>query len=177
MGKLCGPHYRHLWKHAIYTLGRPGVAPPWSRAVVLPRDLDTYRWRMRPFANAALRRSRRASQNQARLRSCFYSNKWANAKGPTTQRQYRHRKLRQGLYNRRTFEPVQSADGEEWCDADAYQPQEYKVPDENLMPTWYARMYVMPFDEVAHAAFFQILWRGGVLEAFRRLRSPNGQPS
>ena len=29
------------------------------------------------------------------------------------------------------------------------------MPDENLMPTWYVRMYVMPFDEVAHAAFFK----------------------
>ena len=50
-----------------------------------------------------------------------------------TQGQDRHRKLRQGLYNRRVFEPLQSADGGEWYDADAYQPQE--VPDENLMPT------------------------------------------
>ena len=77
-----------------------------------------------------------------------------------TQRQNRQRKLRQGLYNRRLFEPVQSADGEEWYDADAYQPQEYKVPDENLMPTWYARMYVMPFDRVAHAAFFKYYGEG-----------------
>jgi hypothetical protein len=46
-----------------------------------------------------------------------------SAKGPMTQRQDRQRKLRQGLYNRRMFEPVQSADGEEWYDADAYQPQ------------------------------------------------------
>ena len=46
-----------------------------------------------------------------------------SAKGPTTQRQDRQRKLRQGLYNRRMFEPVQSADGEEWHDADAYKPQ------------------------------------------------------
>ena len=91
-----------------------------------------------------------------------------------TQRQDRQRKFRQGLYNRRIFEPVQSVDGEEWYDADAYQPQEYKVPDENLMPTWYARMYVMLFDAVAHAAFSKTmgLWRGGVLEAFQRLRSP-----
>lgn len=71
---------------------------------------------------------------------------------------------------------MQSADGEEWYDADAYQPQEYKVPDENLMPTWYARMYVMPFDAVAHAAFSKTMARD-VLEALRRLRSPNGQPS
>ena len=77
-----------------------------------------------------------------------------------TQRQDRQRKLRQGLYNRRMFEPVQSADGEEWYDADAYQPQEYKVPDENLMPTWYARMYVMPFDEVAHAAISKTMAMG-----------------
>ena len=55
---------------------------------------------------------------------------------------------------------MQSADGEEWYDADAYQPQEYKVPDENLMPTWYARVYVMPFDEVAHAAFSKTMARG-----------------
>ena len=99
-----------------------------------------------------------------------------SAKGPMTQRQDRQRKLRQGLYNRRLFEPVPSADGEEWYDADAYQPQEYKVPDENLMPTWYARMYVMPFDAVAHAACAKTMARG-VLESFRRLRSPNGQPS
>ena len=72
-----------------------------------------------------------------------------------TQRQYRQRKLRQGLYNRRIFDPVQSADGKEWYDADAYQPQEYRVPDENRMPTWYARACVMPFDAVAHAAFFK----------------------
>ena len=55
---------------------------------------------------------------------------------------------------------LHSADGEEWYDADAYQPQEYKVPDENLMPTWYARMYVMPFDAVAHAAFSKTMARG-----------------
>ena len=55
---------------------------------------------------------------------------------------------------------MQSADGEEWYDADAYQPQEYKVPDENLMPTWYARMYVMPFDEVEHADFFKYYGEG-----------------
>ena len=77
-----------------------------------------------------------------------------------TQRQYRQRKLRQGLGNRRLFEPVQSADGEEWYDADAYQPQEYNVPGENLIPTWYARMYVMPFDAVAHAAFSNTMAMG-----------------
>ena len=55
---------------------------------------------------------------------------------------------------------MQSADGEEWYDADAYQPQDYKVPDENLMPTWYARVYVMPFDEVAHTAFSKTMARG-----------------
>ena len=58
------------------------------------------------------------------------------------------------------FEAMQSADGEEWYDADAYQPHEYKVPDKNLMPTWYARMYVMPFDAVAHAAFFKYYGEG-----------------
>ena len=71
---------------------------------------------------------------------------------------------------------MQSADGEEWYDPDAYPPQEYKAPDENLMPTWYARMYAMPLDAVAHAAFSKTMARD-VLEAFRRLRSPKGQPS
>ena len=55
---------------------------------------------------------------------------------------------------------MQSADGEEWYDADAYQPQEYKVPDENLMPTWCVCMYVMTFDKVAHAAFSNTMARG-----------------
>ena len=44
-------------------------------------------------------------------------------------------------------------------DVDAYQPQEYKVPDDNLMPTWHARMYVMPFDAAAHAAFSNTMAR------------------
>ena len=76
------------------------------------------------------------------------------------QRRDRQRKRRQSLYNRRIVEPVQSADGEEWYDADAFQPQEYKVPDENLIPTWYARKYLMPFDAVAHAAFFTYYGEG-----------------
>ena len=95
--------------------------------------------------NAEQWRSRRTSQVQARLRSCLYSKGWAKRQGPVD-KEARQCKLRQNLYNRRCFDPAQSADGEEWYDADAHQPQEYKVPDEIFMPTWYARMYAMPFE-------------------------------
>ena len=47
-----------------------------------------------------------------------------------------------------------------WYDAEAYLPQEYKAPEEFLMPTWYACVYVMPFDEVAHAALSKTMARG-----------------
>ena len=107
------------------------------------------------FGNADLRRSRRASQNQARLRSCLYSKQWAKRKGPDVAKARPPAQASTGPLQPSHVEPVQSADGEEWYDADAAQPQEYKVPDENLMPTWYARMYVMPFDAVAHAACFK----------------------
>ena len=34
------------------------------------------------------------------------------------------------------------------------------MPDEVFMPTWYARVYVMLFDDVAHAAFLKTMAKG-----------------
>ena len=153
------PHWPNTRERYLGKFCEQGV-PPWSHAVVLPRDLDTYRWRARPLATQPCGAVAARPKTKRAFEVAFIPKSGPSAKGPTTQRQDRQRKLRQGLYNRRIFEPVQSADGEEWYDADAYQPQEYKVPDENLMPTWYALMYVMMFDEVAHAAFSKTMARG-----------------
>ena len=136
--------------------------PPWSHAVVLPRDLDLCRWRTRPLATQSSGAVAAGPKSKRAFEVAFSPKVGPSAKGPLTKRQERQRKLRQNLYNRRCFDPVQSADGEEWYDADAHQPQEYKVPDEILMPTWYARMYAMPFDEVARAAFSNTMARGRV---------------
>jgi hypothetical protein len=84
------------------------------------------------FGNADLQRSRRTSQNQARLRSWSYSNKLAKRKGPDDAKAIPPAQASTGPLQPSHFEPVQSAHGEEWYDACAYQPQDCKVPDENL---------------------------------------------
>jgi hypothetical protein len=74
-----------------------------------------------------------AAQVEGVYEKAFAPKHGANNEGPQTARQNRQRKLRQNLLHCRCFEPVITADGEECFGADAYQPQEYKAPDEYLM--------------------------------------------
>ena len=47
-----------------------------------------------------------------------------------------------------------------WYDAEAHLPQAYKAPDDHLMAIGFARMSVIPYDEVAHRAFSASMARG-----------------